>query len=397
MAPGTELLVVRVGELGVGFATCYDVRFPGLFTALAERGAQLICVPASWGAGPGKVEQWQLLLRARALDCTSYVAAAGQADPTTVGAPAIGRRRPGSATAGWSARTEPLLAALGAEPGRLVVDIEPEVVAATRRADPGAGEPPDLSVDSRPSALRTRSSRFDRMSPMSTWGRADRPRPPVRRRALVAVPRAGLAGAARVADLGPVSPDWAPAAGPPPRLAAVPGHRPGGVPDRRRLLRRGPVRRARLSPAAPGLRPRGRRGAVHRVGRSGSGTTEGAAQLVTESARFTGAAQLTALDFTFGSQGARQPRRTTTCPAPRSGAPPPPRSAIPTSSQQLVRVYRADAAVELVGESGPEVAHVYRPALVELPADVAPGTHLDRRGLGRGHPRLSQRVPGRGR
>ena len=56
VAPGTEPLVLRLGDLGVGFATCYDLRFPGLFTTLAERGAQLICVPASWGAGPGKVD-----------------------------------------------------------------------------------------------------------------------------------------------------------------------------------------------------------------------------------------------------------------------------------------------------------------------------------------------------
>ena len=135
VAPGTELLVLTLGGVGVGFATCYDIRFPSLFTALAERGAQLICVPASWGAGPGKLEQWQVLLRARALDCTCYVAAAGQADPTTVG------REVGSAPTGigYSGVVGPdgtVLASLGAEPGRLVVDIEPEVVAATRRTIP---------------------------------------------------------------------------------------------------------------------------------------------------------------------------------------------------------------------------------------------------------------------
>ncbi len=136
VAPGTELLVVRVGELGVGFATCYDLRFPGLFTALAERGAQLICVPASWGAGPGKLEQWQLLLRARALDCTSYLAAAAQADPTTVGLPATGSAPTGVGHSGVVSPDGTLLAGLGAEPGLLVVDIEPEVVAATRRQIP---------------------------------------------------------------------------------------------------------------------------------------------------------------------------------------------------------------------------------------------------------------------
>lgn len=135
VAPGTEPLVLQLGDLGVGFATCYDIRFPGLFTTLAERGAQLICVPASWGAGPGKVEQWQLLIRARALDCTSYVVAVGQADPATTGRPA------GSAPTGvgYSAVVGPdgsVLASLAAEPGRLLVDVDPEVVAATRRTIP---------------------------------------------------------------------------------------------------------------------------------------------------------------------------------------------------------------------------------------------------------------------
>ena len=36
---------------------------------------------ASWGTGPGKLDQWTLLARARALDTTSVVAAVGQAYP----------------------------------------------------------------------------------------------------------------------------------------------------------------------------------------------------------------------------------------------------------------------------------------------------------------------------
>ncbi len=135
VAPGTELLVLTLGGVGVGFATCYDIRFPSLFTALAERGAQLICLPASWGAGPGKREQWQLLLRARALDSTAYVAAAGQADPTAVGRE-VGAAPTGIGYSGVIGPDGAVLASLGAEPGRLVVDIEPEVVAATRRTIP---------------------------------------------------------------------------------------------------------------------------------------------------------------------------------------------------------------------------------------------------------------------
>lgn len=81
VAPGTEPLTVDVGGVRIGVATCYDIRFPGLFTELATRGALVTVVPASWGAGPGKLDQWTLLARARALDSTSFVVACGQADP----------------------------------------------------------------------------------------------------------------------------------------------------------------------------------------------------------------------------------------------------------------------------------------------------------------------------
>ncbi|WP_040511138.1 carbon-nitrogen hydrolase family protein [Gordonia soli] len=78
---GTAPVVARIGDVAVGIATCYDIRFPSLFTTLADAGAQLIVVPASWGAGEGKVHQWQVLATARALDATTYVAAVGQASP----------------------------------------------------------------------------------------------------------------------------------------------------------------------------------------------------------------------------------------------------------------------------------------------------------------------------
>ncbi|MCF8603291.1 carbon-nitrogen hydrolase family protein [Gordonia sp. HY442] len=81
IAAGDEPLVFDLGGHRIGVATCYDIRFPELFTELARRGAQLVVVPASWGAGPGKLAQWQLLASARALDSVSYVAAVGQASP----------------------------------------------------------------------------------------------------------------------------------------------------------------------------------------------------------------------------------------------------------------------------------------------------------------------------
>jgi predicted amidohydrolase len=120
VAPGREPVVITVAGVGVGLTTCYDLRFPELFTTLARRGAQLITVSASWASGRGKLEQWTLLARARALDSTSYIAAAGQADP---GEPLASTAPTG---VGGSLVVSPfgdVVASAGADPQLLVTDV----------------------------------------------------------------------------------------------------------------------------------------------------------------------------------------------------------------------------------------------------------------------------------
>jgi deaminated glutathione amidase len=150
VTPGAEPVMITAGVARVGLTTCYDVRFPGLYIRLAELGAEVICVAASWGAGAGKVEQWQLLTRARALDSTSYVIAAGQADPAAAGPGSRGsqsairsERREPSSTAptgvGYSAVISPrgeVLASLGAEPDLLLADLDLALVEKARAAIP---------------------------------------------------------------------------------------------------------------------------------------------------------------------------------------------------------------------------------------------------------------------
>jgi len=130
VAPGNEPVVVEVDGVRVGLSVCYDVRFPALYTELARRGAQLIVVCASWGSGPGKLEQWTLLARARALDSMSYVAAVGQADPgdslAESGAPT---------GVGGSLVASPLgevVASAGDRPQLVVADIDVDRVAKAR-------------------------------------------------------------------------------------------------------------------------------------------------------------------------------------------------------------------------------------------------------------------------
>lgn len=64
-----------VGRLGL--SVCYDLRFPELYTALREQGAELISVPAAFTAVTGAAH-WQVLTRARAIETQCYVLAANQ-------------------------------------------------------------------------------------------------------------------------------------------------------------------------------------------------------------------------------------------------------------------------------------------------------------------------------
>ncbi|QUR66232.1 carbon-nitrogen hydrolase family protein [Mycobacterium spongiae] len=130
VAPGHQPVVVDVDGVAVGLTICYDIRFPALYTELARRGAQLITVCASWGSGAGKLEQWTLLARARALDSMSYIAAAGQADP---GDTLASSKAPTGV--GGSLVASPLgetVAAAGTRQQLLVADIDVDNVAAAR-------------------------------------------------------------------------------------------------------------------------------------------------------------------------------------------------------------------------------------------------------------------------
>lgn len=129
VAPGHEPVLIDVDGVAVGLTTCYDVRFPELYVGLAQRGAQVFTVSASWGTGPGKLDQWTLLARARALDTAGFVAAVGQAYPGDEIA------RIGPTGVGGSLVASPygeVIASAGADEQLLVCDVDPAVVASAR-------------------------------------------------------------------------------------------------------------------------------------------------------------------------------------------------------------------------------------------------------------------------
>ncbi len=133
VAPGSELVIADLAGLRVGFLTCYDIRFPEQARALAAGGAELIVVPSAWQAGLFKEEHWVTLVRARALETTVWVAAAGQvpdtAAPPTSAPTGVGR----------SMLVDPMgtvRADLGSQPGVTVAELDRALIAGVRAVLP---------------------------------------------------------------------------------------------------------------------------------------------------------------------------------------------------------------------------------------------------------------------
>lgn len=84
-ADGGMLGVFTVGAFTFGLINCYDLRFPELARALIDKGVNVLSVSANWIPGAYKEMHWDVLLRARAIENTSYVLASGQTAPKGVG------------------------------------------------------------------------------------------------------------------------------------------------------------------------------------------------------------------------------------------------------------------------------------------------------------------------
>jgi predicted amidohydrolase len=133
VAPGSDVVIATLGGVPVGLQVCYDIRFPELTRTLAVRGAALVTVSAAWQAGLFKEEHWVTLLRARAIENTVWIAAAGQVpDPE-----AKPTRAPTGV--GRSMLIDPLgviRADLGPAQGVLVLEADMSLVKSVRAALP---------------------------------------------------------------------------------------------------------------------------------------------------------------------------------------------------------------------------------------------------------------------
>ena len=78
-----EVIISPFGKMAV--EVCYELRFPEISRRLARQGAELLVIPAAWYSGPNKAQQWTVLLQARALENTIFVAGANQGGTTFAG------------------------------------------------------------------------------------------------------------------------------------------------------------------------------------------------------------------------------------------------------------------------------------------------------------------------
>jgi predicted amidohydrolase len=72
---GPVLANTPLGKMGL--TICYDMRFPDLYSQLAQAGATVFAVPAAFTVPTGKAH-WHVLLRARAIESAAFVIAAAQ-------------------------------------------------------------------------------------------------------------------------------------------------------------------------------------------------------------------------------------------------------------------------------------------------------------------------------
>ena len=80
--PGRELVLVKTPFAKIGLTICYDVRFPYLFSALKNCGADIICVPSAFTVKTGK-DHWETLLKARAIENQIFIIAPAQCGQNT--------------------------------------------------------------------------------------------------------------------------------------------------------------------------------------------------------------------------------------------------------------------------------------------------------------------------
>ncbi|MDO8954593.1 MAG: carbon-nitrogen hydrolase family protein [Gammaproteobacteria bacterium] len=75
--PGDKVVVIPTPFGKLGLSVCYDIRFPELYRAMFNMGAEIIVIPSAFTVKTGEAH-WELLARARAVENFCYVIGACQ-------------------------------------------------------------------------------------------------------------------------------------------------------------------------------------------------------------------------------------------------------------------------------------------------------------------------------
>ncbi len=137
---GSEAVAVDLPFARLGLGICYDVRFPQLFRAYGDAGAEVISAPACFTRQTGEAH-WHVLQRARAIENGAWMISAAQ----------VGHHDDGRDTYGHSLIVDPwgrVVADAGETLGLIYGEIDVHAVAATR------GKIPNLK-NARPFSFRT--------------------------------------------------------------------------------------------------------------------------------------------------------------------------------------------------------------------------------------------------
>lgn len=125
---GAEAVTAPVNGATLGLSICYDLRFPALYEALTNAGADILSIPAAFTVPTGKAH-WEILLRARAIEAGVFVVAAAQ----------LGVHEDGRETYGHSMVIDPwgeVLLDMGTDTGVATCDIDLQDVAKIRSRIP---------------------------------------------------------------------------------------------------------------------------------------------------------------------------------------------------------------------------------------------------------------------
>ncbi|SDQ51805.1 carbon-nitrogen family hydrolase [Natronobacterium texcoconense] len=126
LVPGERLETATIGGVTVGVTTCYDLRFPELYRELVDAGTELLLAPSAWPYP--RIEHWETLSRARAIENQCYVATingSGSFDTGDGEATLLGRS---TVYDPWGVT----VASSGDAPTTVRADVDPETIATVR-------------------------------------------------------------------------------------------------------------------------------------------------------------------------------------------------------------------------------------------------------------------------